>query len=237
MKFWFVSVQFSKAMFWVIEIELKLHLFFKLIHFIMRQNILQFFFFTFLILLVFSLSACKKKGCMDPDAYNYNESAKKDDGSCEYPPSSEITFEFTNTFNETTLTSTQFNQLNYTNEFGTVMSLSKLRYQISDFYFYTSATDSVNLNDYHLVDVSNSSSLNFKVPTKILQKKYNALSFVFGFEPSKNISGKYADLNAANWGWPEMLGGGYHSLQIEGNFIKTTTDTLGYAFHCGSETR
>jgi len=32
------------------------------------------------------LSSCKKKGCMDPTATNYNSKAKKDDGSCLYTP-------------------------------------------------------------------------------------------------------------------------------------------------------
>jgi Pectate lyase len=31
-------------------------------------------------------TSCKKKGCTDPDAINYSEEAKKDDGSCEYAP-------------------------------------------------------------------------------------------------------------------------------------------------------
>jgi hypothetical protein len=34
---------------------------------------------------VVSFSSCKKEGCTDPKATNYNEKAKKDDGSCEYP--------------------------------------------------------------------------------------------------------------------------------------------------------
>lgn len=36
------------------------------------------------VLVVFA--ACKKKGCTDDTAVNYTESAKKDDGSCEYKP-------------------------------------------------------------------------------------------------------------------------------------------------------
>ena len=31
-----------------------------------------------------SISSCKKKGCIDPEAVNYNAEAKKDDGSCTY---------------------------------------------------------------------------------------------------------------------------------------------------------
>lgn len=30
-------------------------------------------------------TACKKEGCIDSDADNYNAEAKKDDGSCTYP--------------------------------------------------------------------------------------------------------------------------------------------------------
>lgn len=43
------------------------------------------------LLLVLSLSlfalSCKKKGCIDESAINYNADAKKDDGSCEYDTS------------------------------------------------------------------------------------------------------------------------------------------------------
>ncbi len=37
-------------------------------------------------LLGVSLSSCKKEGCTDPKANNYNEEARKDDGSCTYDP-------------------------------------------------------------------------------------------------------------------------------------------------------
>ncbi len=41
--------------------------------------------FTALIsLFIITTSSCKKKGCTDPTAINYNENAKKDDGSCTY---------------------------------------------------------------------------------------------------------------------------------------------------------
>ncbi len=33
-----------------------------------------------------AFSSCKKKGCMDPDAVNFNDAAKKEDGSCNYKP-------------------------------------------------------------------------------------------------------------------------------------------------------
>lgn len=33
-----------------------------------------------------SIQSCKKKGCTDPIAINYDDQAEKDDGSCTYPP-------------------------------------------------------------------------------------------------------------------------------------------------------
>ena len=41
---------------------------------------------TFIILVFIGFSSCKKKGCMDEAASNYNPDAKKDDGSCVYAP-------------------------------------------------------------------------------------------------------------------------------------------------------
>lgn len=38
-------------------------------------------------LLIGSTTSCKKKGCLDLDAVNYNSEAKKDDGTCKYAPS------------------------------------------------------------------------------------------------------------------------------------------------------
>ena len=42
-----------------------------------------------LFMLCISFVGCTKRGCTDPDAINYDESAKKDDGSCIYEPASE----------------------------------------------------------------------------------------------------------------------------------------------------
>jgi hypothetical protein len=36
------------------------------------------------------IASCKKKGCTDPDALNYNAEAKKDDGSCQYDSTSDV---------------------------------------------------------------------------------------------------------------------------------------------------
>ena len=37
------------------------------------------------ILTIGTVTSCKKKGCIDVNADNYSEEAKKDDGTCTYP--------------------------------------------------------------------------------------------------------------------------------------------------------
>ncbi len=41
---------------------------------------------TIFLMIAIGLTGCKKKGCTDPTADNYNPDAKKDDGSCTYTP-------------------------------------------------------------------------------------------------------------------------------------------------------
>ncbi len=64
-----------------------------------------------LILLIIGVIACKKEGCTDPNATNYDPNAKKDDGSCIQP---------TNTNNNNTTSYTQY--LNYTLDGNAVTS-------------------------------------------------------------------------------------------------------------------
>jgi hypothetical protein len=54
--------------------------------------------FTILLALASVAFSCKKEGCTDPVATNYNADAKKDDGSCIYPePRLVFVFEFDST--------------------------------------------------------------------------------------------------------------------------------------------
>lgn len=41
--------------------------------------------FGFILLSATTFMGCKKEGCTDSNADNYNEEAKKDDGTCTYP--------------------------------------------------------------------------------------------------------------------------------------------------------
>ena len=59
----------------------------------MKSSIFNLFLYFFI--LCFTTISCKKRGCTDPCAINYNAEAVKDNGSCEY--SSNCPYETINT--------------------------------------------------------------------------------------------------------------------------------------------
>ncbi len=79
---------------------------------------------TVAFLVILSLTSCKKKGCTDPEAYNYSDEAKKDDGSCSYeaPYTIPTTYSFTDASGNTTVNySGQTDRLNQLREMVSLM--------------------------------------------------------------------------------------------------------------------
>lgn len=204
---------------------------------------------TIMVIMAFALatpfftSCSDDKGCTDPVALNFDKNADNDDGSCVYatptpPPSnqSSIIIEFDHRFNGTSVTSADFNQIKYTNAFGNQLSISKLRYLISNVKFHRGHPnhDVISTTGFQLVDLSIPSTTLFEVPEKLPFGEYEGISFTVGFLPAANISNFYPTLNVANWNWPEMLGGGYHNMQLEGQFINSSSATVTYALHYGT---
>lgn len=141
-----------------------------------------------------------------------------------------ISLHFSHNWDETTVTNTQFNTIQYTNENGEELSIEKLRYLISKITFQRTNQPDIILEGYNLVDLTNDTSLLFTSSTKIPIGQYSNMSFTFGFDDEAN-SKNYPDLNASSWTVPEMLGGGYHFMQLEGKFIDNTNTQTGYAYH------
>lgn len=190
--------------------------------------------------IVFS-SCSKKEGCTDPSSINYDPNAEKDNGTCLYKvpttpvaTSGSLTFTFAHHFAGTTVTSADFNLFNYVNANDDTLSISKLRYLISDIRLYKSNGDSIMINGYQLVDLSDNTTLTYSPSTavNIPFDNYTGISFIFGFDSTDNVSSAYPDLNSANWNWPDNMGGGYHYMQMEGYYKEQGNDS-SYTYHMG----
>ncbi|MBS1771740.1 MAG: hypothetical protein JST82_02685 [Bacteroidetes bacterium] len=125
-----------------------------------------------------------------------------------------------------------WNDLVYKNEAGNEYSISKLQYYLSDFRFYKNNILLQGVDSVFYIDanISNTNNLLFR---NINSEKYDSVSFCIGVMPAKNsIGGLPATVDNNNMVWPDMMGGGYHFLKLEGHW-KDTTGLNGFAMHLG----
>ncbi len=196
--------------------------------------------FALLLLFTISIISCGNDddttqdpilGCTDETSINYNPNTTEDDNSCQYPS---LTFKFTQNWDGDNVTSQNLGNLDYTNENGEVLSLLKLRYLISKIILHKENGETISFEGYNLVDLSDINTLLFGTSEEIPLGTYSSLTFVYGFNEQDNISNEYLDLNTASWNWPSQLGGGYHFMQMEGNWIDSNGDSQPYAYHNGT---
>jgi hypothetical protein len=157
-------------------------------------------------------------------------SCKNDDDNSATPVN--VDFLFTHNWDGSAIENSDFDVIQYTNEHGEELSISKLVYLVSDITFTNANGDVYDAGDYNLVNVREETHLMFTPNIQIPPGDYT-VSFTFGFDDEDNIDGVYQDLNSADGGWnvPLMLGGGYHYMRMEGKFIDNTSTEVGYAYH------
>lgn len=143
---------------------------------------------------------------------------------------SSLTLNFTHNWDGTAITSADFNTIQYQNANGEQMSIERLRYLISNVTLSQAGSADIVFDGYNLVNVGENSGLSYTPSTTIAPGTYN-VSFTFGFNNTDNQSGIYTDLNAATWNVPDMIGGGYHYMQLDGKFMNSSNVETGYNFH------
>jgi hypothetical protein len=121
----------------------------------------------------------------------------------------------------------------YTNAAGQSFNVSRLRYLVSDIKFQKADGSSFTIQGYHFVDATDPADDTYMPSAKVPAGDYEKISFTFGFDREDNVSNAYPDLNIANWAWPGMLGGGYHFMQLEGDYDSSGTSKF-FATHMGT---
>ena len=151
------------------------------------------------------------------------------DKNDDQPQNTPVSIDFSHSFNQQEIDRSNFNALDYTNGFGTTLSITRLRYLISQISFTNQQGIKTIVKDYQLVDLSQDNSL--AINDILLPPGAYNLKMRFGFTEATNTSSIYPDLNAASWNVPESLGGGYHYMQLEGRFLDPTNEPFIYAYH------
>ncbi len=141
-----------------------------------------------------------------------------------------VSISFTQSFDGSPITANEFNAISYTNENGEQLSISRLRYLMSDIVLTDANGTEAVIGDYSLVDVGENSGVLLEAPMTFEPGEYT-LSMRFGFSDADNTNAAYPDLNAASWGVPAPLGGGYHYMQMEGMYINSEDVNTNYQYH------
>ena len=139
---------------------------------------------------------------------------------------------FTHTIDENPV---QFNQPIYTNAAGNHYQVNEVKYFISKLILIDANGKSIEIkqdNGVHYVDCSLEKTLLWNI-NEIPQKKYAAFSFVFGLDEKDNKSNRFVNPPESNFSWPDVLGGGYHYMQINGKFRNKNGDLQNMNIHTG----
>jgi len=148
--------------------------------------------------------------------------------SCEKdkPIATDITINFTHTVDGSDLIT---NSMIYTNAAGEDYDVQTLKYLISNITLHDDL-GYIELKDIHFIDISDESTFSFTIKD-IPNNNYYAISYTMGLDTIKNISNTYVNENwFGQMEWPDMNGGGYHYMILEGDF----NDSLsGYGTHTG----
>jgi hypothetical protein len=155
---------------------------------------------------------------------------KDDDSSADMAT---VQFSFSHFWTTTAIDDSNLRSINVTNANGELMNFSRIRYLISRLELEnTDNGQTYAFDGYKFTDLSIPATYDFRPEDNELPAGTYQLKFIWGFNEADNLDGAYADLNSASWNWPAMLGGGYHFMQMDGNYNLDSTPK-NYNYHNG----
>jgi len=182
----------------------------------MKDNLWVWFRLCFLIIILGHLSACKK-----------------DDNTTPAVPSGKVVFFINHQVNGQPL---KEDELIYTNAAGNEYLITEVKYFISDITFYRNDGSKKVIGDWKdifYVDENIPETKTIQFFDKISAGTYDSINFIFGISQEKNKSFMFVNPPEVNMFWPEVLGGGYHYMMINGKWKDTTGVNMPFNFHLG----
>ncbi len=126
-----------------------------------------------------------------------------------------------------------FDSLLYRNAAGEQYSVSTLRYYISNIRFYNRGTVVYAIDTVWYADAALTAAP--MVLLNVAGTRFDSVACFIGIDPVRNVHGKLAPtMENTAMEWPDMMGGGYHFLKLEGHWV-SATGISGYAMHIGTD--
>lgn len=124
----------------------------------------------------------------------------------------------------------------YVNAAGNPYEINQVMYFISDVMLHKSDGTEKMIEDWkdiHYVDIDIPSTLTWDVYDDIPAGTYDSLTFVFGIPEEKNKSFMFVNPPEDKMMWPDILGGGYHYMMINGKWQDGNKEEQLFNFHLG----
>jgi hypothetical protein len=120
--------------------------------------------------------------------------------------------------------------LSHTNLAGENYNVLTLKYLISEIKLISNEKDDEKIiKDVHFVDLSDQSTM--FIESDIIENGSYTLQFRFGLDATTNVTNSFVNETFhTSMSWPEMMGGGYHYMKLEGSY---TNDSTFYNTHTG----
>lgn len=175
--------------------------------------------------------SCKKEGCTDETAINFNQEAKKDDGSCEYEQFGTTSVEISHVWGVENSTPFQLNTEYIHPMSNDTLTYTTLKYYVSNFKLKKSdGTWWTHPESYFLVDFSDASSTTLTL-SNVPEGNYTEVSYIMGVDSLRNVSGAQtgalSTTNGMFWSWNS----GYIMVKVEGT--SPNSGSGNFSFHLG----
>ena len=124
----------------------------------------------------------------------------------------------------------------YQNAAGNLYEVNDVQFFISKVMLETTSGELLEISDnqgVHYVDIRIPGTLSWKIADELDNETYRSITFVFGLEGEQNTTGYFPNPPENNMSWPDMIGGGYHYMKINGRWIDPEGVRQPFNLHTG----
>jgi hypothetical protein len=149
------------------------------------------------------------------------------------PKSGHITFKFIHHVDQEPV---QLDSMMYVNAAGNPFEVNELMYFISDVTLHKSNGENILIDewkDIHYVEHAIPTTLTWEVFDDLPIGAYDSITFIFGIPEEKNESFMFVNPPEDKMMWPDILGGGYHYMMLNGRWLDEQNEEQIYNFHLG----
>lgn len=120
----------------------------------------------------------------------------------------------------------------YHNEVGNTFMITEIQWFISKMELQNGQDEWIASDKIFYIDTNIPESQTLQT-TSIPIGHYKTLRFTFGLNEEDNHTGLFNDPPESEMFWPDVLGGGYHYMKLNGRFVNTEGELVPLNIHLG----